>query len=247
MEVKELEKIEKLREIINNSKSITLFTGAGISVPSGIPDFRSASGIFNSKSKTDTSPEEIISKTYFFKNTKLFYEYYRKHLIFKDALPNLAHKYFSKLEKEGKLKAVVTQNIDNLHQAAGSKNVLELHGSVHRNNCIDCNKFYGLYHIVNSDDIPFCEDCGGIIKPDVVLYEESLDEKVLSDAINNIQNSDTLIIVGTSLVVYPAAGLVRYFRGNNIVLINKQKTSYDDYANLVFNEDVVEVIKKLEK
>lgn len=241
-----LDKIESLRELIEKSKAIVLFTGAGISVPSGIPDFRSATGIYSNKSNEGISPEEIISNTFFYNNPKLFYDYYKKHLVFPKALPNIAHYYFSNLERIGKLKAVVTQNIDNLHQEPGSKNVCELHGSVHRNFCIKCNKFFNLDYILKSSSIPYCDECGEIIKPDVVLYEESLDYDVLNAAIKVIKDSDLLIIVGTSLVVYPAAGLVRYFNGDNIVLMNKQKTHYDDEANLVFNEDVIEVIKRLE-
>lgn len=242
-----LDKIERLKDLIENSKEIVLFTGAGISVPSGIPDFRSANGIYSNKTKEGVSPEEIISKTFFYNNPKLFYEYYKKHLVFPKALSNAAHYYFSKLERTGKLKAIVTQNIDNLHQEAGSKNVYELHGSVHRNYCTKCNKFFDLDYVLNAPGIPYCDVCGEIVKPDVVLYEESLDYNVLNAAINAIKSSDLLIIVGTSLVVYPAAGLIRYFMGDNVILINKQKTHYDEDADLVFNEDIIDVIKRLEK
>jgi|SRR5690554_981098 len=239
-----MEKVKELKRILDSSNNIVLFTGAGISVPSGIPDFRSATGLYSEK-YGNIGPETIISNTFFHANPKTFYEYYKKHLVYKDALPNKAHYFFANLEKQGKLKAVVTQNIDNLHQAAGSKKVYELHGSVYRNYCISCNKFYDLDYIIESKDVPKCE-CSGIIKPDVVLYEEVLDSKVLNGAINAIKNSDCLVVVGTSLTVYPAAGLVQYFLGENLVVINKQTTQYDNYAKLVFNEDIISVIEKLE-
>ena len=239
-----MEKVKELKRILDSSNNIVLFTGAGISVPSGIPDFRSATGLYSEK-YGNIGPETIISNTFFHANPKTFYEYYKKHLVYKDALPNKAHYFFATLEKQGKLKAVVTQNIDNLHQAAGSKKVYELHGSVYRNYCISCNKFYDLDYIIESKDVPKCE-CSGIIKPDVVLYEEVLDSKVLNGAINVIKNSDCLVVVGTSLTVYPAAGLVQYFLGENLVVINKQTTQYDNYAKLVFNEDIISVIEKLE-
>ena len=206
-------KIEQLQEIIDSSENIVFFGGAGVSTESGIPDFRSADGIY---SKT---PEELVSHTYYFKHTEEFFEFYKENLIFKDAKPNPAHYKLAELEKEGKLKAVITQNIDGLHQSAGSKNVLELHGSVHRNYCQICNKNYDLDYILNSQGIPRCE-CGGIIKPDVVLYEEPLNNAILSFAVDYISNAETLIIGGTSLVVYPAAGLINYFNGKNLVLIN---------------------------
>lgn len=239
-----MEKVKELKRILDSSNNIVLFTGAGISVPSGIPDFRSATGLYSEK-YGNIGPETIISNTFFHANPKTFYEYYKKHLVYKDALPNKAHYFFANLEKQGKLKAVVTQNIDNLHQTAGSKKVYELHGSVYRNYCISCNKFYDLDYIIESKDVPKCE-CSGIIKPDVVLYEEVLDSKVLNGAINVIKNSDCLVVVGTSLTVYPAAGLVQYFLGENLVVINKQTTQYDNYAKLVFNEDIISVIEKLE-
>lgn len=239
-----MEKVKELKRILDSSNNIVLFTGAGISVPSGIPDFRSATGLYSEK-YGNIGPETIISNTFFHANPKTFYEYYKKHLVYKDALPNKAHYFFANLEKQEKLKAVVTQNIDNLHQAAGSKKVYELHGSVYRNYCISCNKFYDLDYIIESKDVPKCE-CSGIIKPDVVLYEEVLDSKVLNGAINAIKNSDCLVVVGTSLTVYPAAGLVQYFLGENLVVINKQTTQYDNYAKLVFNEDIISVIEKLE-
>ncbi|MCK9471436.1 MAG: NAD-dependent protein deacylase [Bacilli bacterium] len=241
-----MDKINKLKAIIAESSKIVLFTGAGISVPSGIPDFRSSSGLYSSGEFKNLDPEVIISKTFFDKNPKLFYEYYKKHLIYPKAKANVAHYYFSDLEKVGKLKATITQNIDNFHQESGSKNVFELHGSVHRNYCMKCKKFYDLDYIINQKDIPYCKECGGMIKPDVVLYEETLNDETLFNAIDAIKDSDCLIVVGTSLVVYPAAGLIRYFRGKNLVLINKQKTSYDMDADLVINDDIIEVIKKLQ-
>jgi len=239
-----MDNIQKLKDIITNSDSIVLFTGAGISVPSGIPDFRSASGLY-SQSFGNISPEEIISHSFFYQNPKIFYKYYKTHLIYKDAKPNKAHFYFAELEKQGKLNAVVTQNIDNLHQLAGSKNVYELHGSVYRNYCTKCGKFYDLNYILESIEVPTCQ-CGGIIKPDVVLYEEALDSDILEKALFEIANCKCLIVVGTSLTVYPAAGLIRYFKGDNLILINKQATPYDSYANIVINDDIIKVVEQLE-
>lgn len=239
--------LEKLKEVIKNSKKIVVFSGAGLSTNSGIPDFRSADGLYNQKTKIQVPPEEIISHSFFMENTKYFYEFYFSKMVYLDAKPNLAHKYFAKLEEEGKVLAVVTQNIDNLHQMAGSKKVYELHGSVMRNYCMKCHKFYSLNDIYNKAfDIPKCS-CGGIIKPDVVLYEEGLDEKTIEGAIDAIMNADTLIVVGTSLTVYPAASFVRYFRGNNLVLLNKSHTQYDSYANIAIHDDVKNVIEYLEK
>ena len=234
-----MDKYIKLKEIIDNSKSIVLFTGAGISVPSGIPDFRSDNGLYNEKINDFITPEEIISHSYFIYNPKKFFEFYGNKMVYKNAKPNIAHKYFA--DKDNVI--VVTQNIDNLHQEAGSKVVYELHGSVKRNYCMKCHKYYDLNDI-NEKEVNYC-NCGGIIKPDVVLYEEPLDDKVVYKAIEAINSCDTLIVVGTSLTVYPAAAYLRYFRGDNLILINKSKTSYDHIANLVFNEDVVEVIKRI--
>lgn len=231
-------KYEKLKEIIKESKSIVVFTGAGISVPSNIPDFRSDNGLYNQGGYI--RPEEIISHSFFVKNPKEFYEFYGNKMVYKDALPNLAHKYFGSLAN---VDAVVTQNIDNLHQLGGSKVVYELHGSVKRNYCMNCGKYYDLDDI-DPTKIPYC-DCGGIIKPDVVLYEEPLDTKTVMKAVNAISKADTLIVIGTSLVVYPAASYLNYFRGKNLILINKSKTSYDGIADLVFNEDVINVINKI--
>ena len=231
-----------LQEIINDSESIVFFGGAGVSTESGIPDFRSTDGLYNQK--YDFPPEVILSHRYFMTHTADFYKFYRNKMLYLDAKPNKAHTALAQLEQSGKLKAVITQNIDNLHQTAGSKTVYELHGSVYRNYCMDCKKAYGIEKILNSTDVPTCE-CGGIIKPDVVLYEENLNEDVISGAINAISNCDTLIIAGTSLTVYPAAGFVGYFKGRHLVLINRDKTNYDKYAELVIREKVGEVLGKI--
>ncbi len=239
-----MNKIQQLQEIIDKSNDIVFFGGAGVSTESGIPDFRSESGIFKSLEKYGDTPENLISHTYFSSHTKEFFEYYKDTLVFSDAEPNPAHLKLAELEKKGKLNAVITQNIDGLHQKAGSSTVLELHGSIHRNYCQICNKEYSLDFILESEGIPRC-GCGGVVKPDVVLYEEPLDNNVLSYSIDFIQNADTLIIGGTSLVVYPAAGLINYFHGHNLVLINKSETAYDNFANLVINEPIGETLDKI--
>lgn len=239
-----MNKIQQLQEIIDKSNDIVFFGGAGVSTESGIPDFRSESGIFKSLEKYGDTPENLISHTYFSSHTEEFFEYYKDTLVFSDAEPNPAHLKLAELEKKGKLNAVITQNIDGLHQKAGSSTVLELHGSIHRNYCQICNKEYSLDFILESEGIPRC-DCGGVVKPDVVLYEEPLDNNVLSYSIDFIQNADTLIIGGTSLVVYPAAGLINYFHGHNLVLINKSETAYDNFANLVINEPIGETLDKI--
>ena len=231
--------ILKLKEMINSSKKIVVFTGAGISVPSGIPDFRSSDGIY-SKEYMGLSPEEIISHSFFVKNPKLFYKFYFDKMIYKDAIPNLAHKYFAKIGA-----TIVTQNIDNLHTLAGSKIVYELHGNVYRNYCMKCNKFYDLKDL-DTKDVPKCS-CGGIIKPDVVLYEEGLDSNTITGAIKAISEADCLIIVGTSLRVYPAASFVNYYRGNKLIVLNKEKTPFDSGANLAIYGDIVDIIKELEE
>lgn len=236
------EKIQKLIEIIKNSKSIVFFGGAGVSVESNIPDFRSSNGLYNDKSYSKYSPEEILSHSFFFNHTEMFYDFYKNKMIYKDALPNDAHIALAKLEEMGKVKAVVTQNIDNLHTLAGSKVVYELHGSVYRNTCLDCGKKYGLDAILNAKGVPHCS-CGGIIKPDVVLYEEGLDMETIKGAVRSIASCDTLIIGGTSLAVYPAAGLIQYFQGNNLVIINKSITQYDKEANLVISDSIGKVFK----
>ncbi len=239
-----MNKIQQLQEIIDKSNDIVFFGGAGVSTESGIPDFRSEFGIFKSLEKYGDTPENLISHTYFSSHTKEFFEYYKDTLVFSDAEPNPAHLKLAELEKKGKLNTVITQNIDGLHQKAGSSTVLELHGSIHRNYCQICNKEYSLDFILESDGIPRC-DCGGVVKPDVVLYEEPLDNMVLNYSIDFIQNADTLIIGGTSLVVYPAAGLINYFHGDNLVLINKSETAYDNFANLVINEPIGETLDKI--
>lgn len=236
------EDINKLAGILRASNNIVFFGGAGVSTASGIPDFRSANGLYSMKYKRNLSPEELVSHTFFVRDTEMFYEFYKEHLVYPDALPNDCHKALAKLEEMGKLKAVVTQNIDGLHQAAGSKVVYELHGSVLRNYCMSCHEFYDGEYVRNSTGIPKCK-CGGIIKPDVVLYEEGLDDDVVSGAINAIMRADTLIVGGTSLVVYPAAGLLRYFGGDNLVLINKTSTSADSNADLVIHDDIAKVMK----
>ena len=234
--------IEKLTQILRDSNNIVFFGGAGCSCESGIPDFRSASGLWNEKLKINLTPEQLVSHTMFMRYPEEFFEFYRYKLIYPDAKPNAAHIALAKLEEMGKLKAVVTQNIDGLHQAAGSKNVYELHGSVLRNYCMKCHAFYDEKFILESEGIPTCPKCGGKVKPDVILYEEGLDNSTIRGAVNAIANADTLIIGGTSLVVYPAAGLIDYFRGKNIVLINKSSTSADNKANLVIHDAIGKVL-----
>ena len=237
---------ERLREIIDNSDNIVFFGGAGVSTESNIPDFRSESGLYNAQQKYGRSPEEMLSHSFFVRYTDTFFDYYKNNLIYTDAQPNKAHRALARLEETGKLKAVITQNIDGLHQKAGSRNVLELHGSVLRNYCMDCGEFYDLDYIMDEANceggIPKCKKCGGTVKPDVVLYEEALDDDCMMGAIRAIQQADTLIIGGTSLVVYPAAGLIRYFGGNKLVLINKQATPYDSKADLVINDSIGKVM-----
>lgn len=234
--------IEKLKAMIDECNSIVFFGGAGVSTESGIPDFRSVDGLYNQSYKYP--PEVIISHSFYKRNTEEFYRFYKDRMIFTEAQPNAAHKYLAKLEETGKLKAVVTQNIDSLHTKAGSKNVYELHGSIARNYCEKCGKFYGLEYVVNSSGVPVC-DCGGTIKPDVVLYEEPLDDNVVTGAVNAIADADMLIIGGTSLVVYPAAGLIKYFRGKYLVLINKSVTGADNWADLVIHDSIGKVFGQL--
>ena len=234
--------IEKLTQILRDSNNIVFFGGAGCSCESGIPDFRSASGLWNEKLKINLTPEQLVSHTMFMKYPKEFFEFYRDKLIYPDAKPNAAHIALAKLEEMGKLKAVVTQNIDGLHQAAGSKHVYELHGSVLRNYCVKCHAFYDEKFILESKGVPTCTKCGGNVKPDVVLYEEGLDDNVIRGSIDAISKADTLIIGGTSLVVYPAAGLINYFRGKNLVLINKSSTSADSNADLVIHDAIGKVL-----
>ena len=236
------EKIQKLKDWINESSNIVFFGGAGVSTESGIPDFRSKDGLYNMK--YDYPPEEILSHFFFMNNTKEFYRFYKDKMNSLKYEPNITHIKLAELEKQGKLKAVVTQNIDGLHQKAGSKNVYELHGSVLRNYCMSCKKFYDAEYVFNSKEIPKCE-CGGIIKPDVVLYEEGLDDETVENAITAIANADMLIIGGTSLTVYPASGLINYYRGNKLVLINRDETNFDRRANLVINDSLGKVFNSI--
>lgn len=228
--------------IIENSNNIVFFGGAGVSTESGIPDFRSVDGLYNKKYKYP--PETILSHSFFMRNPEEFFKFYRDKMLNLDAKPNTAHTKLAELEKQGKLKAVITQNIDGLHQMAGSKNVLELHGSIHKNHCIRCGKFFDIDYIVNSKGVPKCQ-CGGIVKPDVVLYEESLDGEILEKSVEFISNADVLIIGGTSLIVYPAAGLINYYRGKKLILINKSVTPMYRKADLVINDSIGNVFGML--
>lgn len=237
--------IAKLKEIIEGSSNIVFFGGAGVSTESNIPDFRSANGLYSERIKDYISPEDILSHSFFVNRTKEFYEFYKEKMVYRDAKPNDAHLALAELERIGKLKAIITQNIDGLHQKAGNDKVLELHGSIHRNHCMKCNKAFSLDLIIESKDVPKCDICGGIIKPDVVLYEESLDLNVLNEAISFIQHAEVLIVGGTSLTVYPAAGLIRYYKGNNLILINKSVTQYDNRANLIIYDKIGETLKKV--
>lgn len=232
--------IHKFKDLVRESNNIVFFGGAGVSTESGIPDFRSKDGLYNQK--YDYPPEEILSHTFFMNNTDEFYKFYKDKMNSLKYKPNITHIKLTELEKHGKLKSIITQNIDGLHQKAGSKNVYELHGNVFRNYCIKCHKFYNADFVFNSQGIPKCS-CGGIIKPDVVLYEEELNEKILKDSILSIKNSDLLIVAGTSLTVYPASGLINYFRGKNLVVINRDSTAFDTRANLVINESLGKVFK----
>ncbi|WP_426350570.1 NAD-dependent protein deacylase [Alloiococcus sp. CFN-8] len=234
--------IEKLTQILTDSDNIVFFGGAGVSTESLIPDFRSSNGLWSEKLGINITPEQLVSRTYFMKYPEEFFQFYRDKLVYPEAKPNAAHIALAKLEEMGKLKAVVTQNIDGLHQAAGSKRVYELHGSVLRNYCMKCHSFYDVSFILASKGIPTCPQCGGKVKPDVVLYEESLDNTVISGAVSAIAQADTLIIGGTSLVVYPAAGLIDYFSGSNLVLINKSTTSADSRADLVIHDAIGKVL-----
>ena len=234
--------IEQLQAMIDESNRIVFFGGAGVSTESGIPDFRSVDGLYHQH--YSEPPETILSHSYFVNNPEGFFRFYRDKMLFPDAQPNAAHRKLAELEQAGKLTAVVTQNIDGLHQAAGSKNVFELHGSTLRNYCTGCGAFYDVDFIANSTGVPRCPKCGGIVKPDVVLYEEGLDEEVLSGAVQAIRKADTLIIGGTSLVVYPAAGLIRYFRGRHLVVINMQPTGADAQADLCIAKPIGQVLSE---
>ncbi|MGN1456419.1 MAG: NAD-dependent protein deacylase [Acutalibacteraceae bacterium] len=233
---------DELKKVIDESNNIVFFGGAGVSTESGIPDFRSVDGLYNQKYKFP--PETILSHTFFMNRTEDFYDFYRDKMICLSAKPNKAHIALAKLEQQGKLKAVVTQNIDGLHQLAGSKNVFELHGSVHRNYCMKCHKFYDVKAISESKGIPKCS-CGGIIKPDVVLYEEGLDDETVRNAIRYISEAEVLIVGGTSLNVYPAAGFLDYFRGKTIILLNKSKTSFDSRADIVIHDPIGQVLSSV--
>ena len=237
-----MDNISKLQNIIDNSKSLVFFSGAGISTLSGLKDFRGKNGLYKMKYKYNI--EEMLSHHFFMNNIDEFYNFYKTYFNIDNIKPNIVHNYLVKLEQKNILKAIVTQNIDNLHTSAGSKTVLELHGNITRNYCTKCSKFYDYDYVFKSSGIPKCE-CGGIIKPDVVLYEEELNYDILDEAIKYISNADTLIVAGTSLSVYPASGLIRYFRGNNLIIINNQVTSYDNIATLVINDDLNNVFSKL--
>lgn len=242
------EKVELLASWITESKSIVFFGGAGISTESGIPDFRSAAGIYQMEQASPHAPEEILSRRFFDRHPEVFFDFYKTKMIHLDAQPNPAHLCLADLESRGMLMAVVTQNIDGLHQQAGSHHVLELHGSVHRNYCMDCNAFYHLADVMSSEDIiPRCTKCGGIIKPDVVLYGENLDDDVIHKTVEVISNSDLLLIGGTSLTVQPAAHLITYFRGSRTVLLNASPTSYDHRADLLITEPIGAVMGKVRK
>ncbi len=238
------EKIARFLQMVEESDNIVFFGGAGVSTESGIPDFRSVDGLYNQE--YDYPPETILSHTFYRRNPEEFYRFYRNKMLCLDAEPNMAHKKLAALEAAGKVRAVVTQNIDGLHQKAGSKVVLELHGSVHRNYCESCHAFYSAEDILNSKGVPRCEACGGSIKPDVVLYEEGLDNRTIQEAVRYISQADLLIIGGTSLAVYPAAGLVDYYQGNKLVLVNKSATPRDGQADLVLQESIGELFSKID-
>lgn len=239
-----MDRIAELAGRIKKAGKITAFTGAGVSTESDIPDFRSAGGVYEKISREyGRQPEELLSHGFFMEHPDIFYDYLRKYLIFPDAKPNLGHRTLAALERAGKLVGVVTQNIDGLHQAAGCKKVFELHGSIYCNTCMRCGRKYGLDYILAASGVPRCESCGGTIKPDVVLYGEQLDDSVVMGAVEAIERADMLLIMGTSLAVYPAAGLIDYFRGDDIVLINKSKTPYDGRASLVINDNAGKTLK----
>lgn len=239
-----MEQVQQFLQMVKESDNIVFFGGAGVSTESGIPDFRSVDGLYHQE--YDYPPETILSHSFYMRKTEEFYRFYRKKMLCLDAKPNAAHKKLAELEAAGKLKAVITQNIDGLHQAAGSKRVLELHGSVHRNYCRRCGKLFDAHYILASEGVPHCDECGGEIKPDVVLYEEGLDQRTLEDAVFYISHADMLIIGGTSLAVYPAAGLINYYQGNKLVLINKSTTPMDGRADLLISGSIGEVLGQIE-
>lgn len=237
-----VQKIETLKKIVEESSNIVFFGGAGVSTESGIPDFRSVDGLYNQKYKYP--PEVMVSHSFYRSHPEDFFDFYKNKMIALEAKPNAAHKKLAQLEKEGKVRAVITQNIDGLHYAAGSKEVMELHGSVHRNYCENCHKFYPVEYIVNAKGVPKC-DCGGTVKPDVVLYEEGLDYEIMQKAVSYIRNAEVMIIGGTSLAVYPAAGFIDYFNGKHLVVINMDKTNREVHADLVLNEKIGEVFEQI--
>ena len=237
-----MDKIKKLQELIDNSSKIVFFGGAGVSTESGIPDFRSKDGLYNQK--YDYPPEYMLSHSCFEDMTEEFYKFYKDKLNTLDKEPNICHEYLKKLEDDGKLTMIVTQNIDGLHEKAGNKNIALLHGTIYKNHCIDCGKSYDAKYVFNSDGIPKCS-CGGIVKPDVVLYEEGLSEEEINKAIKALHDADLLIVGGTSLTVYPASGFIHYYGGKDLVIINNDKTSFDDMATLVINEKLGNVFSKL--
>ena len=237
------DKIKRLKEIVDKTDNLVFFGGAGVSTESGIPDFRSVDGLYSMKYKYP--PEMIVSHTFFVRKTEEFYEFYKDRMLPLDVEPNAAHYKLAELEAKGKCKAVVTQNIDGLHQKAGSKNVLELHGSVLRNYCTKCGKFFDAQYIKDSEGVPYCDKCGGLIKPDVVLYEEGLDNEIISKSIHFISKADVLIIGGTSLVVYPAAGMIDYFKGSHLILINRSSTPRDSQADLIINDSIGKVLSQI--
>jgi NAD-dependent deacetylase len=237
---------ENLKLVIESTDNIVFFGGAGVSTESSIPDFRSETGVYKTKNNFSYAPEVMLSHSFFVKHTEDFFEFYKSKMIYKDAMPNAAHLALAELEKRGKLKAVITQNIDGLHQRAGSKNVLELHGSVHRNYCTKCGKFFDLdYVLASKRATPKCDVCQGVVKPDVVLYEEGLDMETMRKSVEYIKNADVLIVGGTSLAVYPAAGLVDYFSGEKLILINKSSTNYDDRADIVIHDSIGMVLSEV--
>ena len=240
------EKIARLARMFHESENIVFFGGAGVSTASNIPDFRSSEGIFSKKLKAQLTPELLVSHTFYARYPEEFYQFYKENLLYPQAKPNDCHIALAKLERMGKLKAVVTQNIDGLHQAAGSKKVFELHGSVHRNYCMSCGKFFDVYYILNSKDGPLCDSCGEMVKPDVVLYEEGLNDETIQSSISHIAQADMLIIGGTSLAVYPAAGLVDYYRGKKLVLINNSTTPLDKRADLRIEGKIGEILSRIQ-
>lgn len=240
------QKLQTLTEWIRSSENIVFFGGAGISTESGIPDFRSAAGIYQTEKDSPFSPEEILSRSFFNRRPDVFYDFYKSKMLHPEAKPNPAHRFLASLEREGKLKAVITQNIDGLHQMAGSQKVLELHGSIHRNYCMDCRRFYALDEIMGSEGVvPYCSACGGVVKPDIVLYGESLDDRVITDSVHAIGEADLLLIGGTSLTVQPAASLVGYFGGDRTVLLNVSNTPYDHRADLLISDPIGAVMEEI--